>query len=105
MQYAAFKEGYSFNTLLEGQDLRDSLRVKRSGDNIKVASGKTTATVGTNGAKTCMVRHSPNICFPHWLVASAHVSSSWRMVYRGVRPSTWFPTAPRTAKSHVYALM
>ena len=55
MQYAAFKEGYSFNTLLEGQDLRDSLRVKRSGDNIKVASGKTTASVGTNGAKICMV--------------------------------------------------
>lgn len=55
VQYAAFKEGYSFNTLLEGQDLRDSLRVKRNGDNIKVQAGKTLATVGTNGAKTCMV--------------------------------------------------
>ncbi len=56
VQYAAFKEGYSFNTLLKGADLRDSLRVKRSGNVIKVAGGKTTATVGMNGAKVCMVR-------------------------------------------------
>ncbi len=55
-QYAAFKEGYSFNTLLKGADLRDSLHVKRSGNVIKIAGGKTTATVGTNGAKVCMVR-------------------------------------------------
>ena len=62
MQYAAFKQGYSFNTLLAGQDLRDALLVKRSGDNIKVASGKTTAAVGTNGSKICMVRHLPSPC-------------------------------------------
>ncbi|BDA50254.1 hypothetical protein COCOBI_15-3830 [Coccomyxa sp. Obi] len=54
IEYAAFKEGYSFNTLLKGSDLRDSLRVKRSGNVIKVAGGKTTATVGMNGSKVCM---------------------------------------------------
>ena len=74
-QYAAFKEGYSFNTLLEGQDLRDSLRVKRSGDNIQVASGKTTAKVGTNGAKTCMVRRLPHLfsftCIGDWHIAAS----------------------------------
>ena len=56
LQYAAFKEGYSFNTLLRGADLRDSLHVKRSGNVIKVAGGKTTAVVGMNGSKVCMVR-------------------------------------------------
>ena len=57
-QYSAFKEGYSFNTVLndDGQDLRDSLRVRRSGDDIKIQSGKTLAKVGTNGAKVCEVR-------------------------------------------------
>lgn len=56
MQYSAFKEGYSFNTLLEGgNDIRDSLRIRRNGDNIRIVSGKTVATVGTNGSKTCMV--------------------------------------------------
>ncbi|KAK9903337.1 hypothetical protein WJX75_003171 [Coccomyxa subellipsoidea] len=54
IEYAAFKEGYSFNTLLKGSDLRDSLRVKRSGNVIKVAGGKTTAVVGMNGSKVCM---------------------------------------------------
>ncbi len=58
-QYTAFKEGYSFNTLLKGADLRDSLHVKRSGNLIKIAGGKTTATVGTNGAKVCMVTPPP----------------------------------------------
>ena len=52
------REGYSFNTVLndDGQDLRDSLRVRRSGDDIKIQSGKTLAKVGTNGAKVCEVR-------------------------------------------------
>ena len=56
MQYSAFKEGYSFNTLEEGgNDIRDSLRIRRNGDNIRIVSGKTTASVGANGAKVCMV--------------------------------------------------
>ncbi|CAK0786837.1 hypothetical protein CVIRNUC_010051 [Coccomyxa viridis] len=55
IEYSAFKEGYSFNTLEEGgNDIRDSLRIRRNGDNIRIVSGKTTATVGTNGAKVCM---------------------------------------------------
>ncbi|EIE23265.1 hypothetical protein COCSUDRAFT_33294 [Coccomyxa subellipsoidea C-169] len=54
IEYAAFKEGYSFNTLLRGADLRDSLHVKRSGNVIKVAGGKTTAVIGMNGSKVCM---------------------------------------------------
>ncbi len=64
LQYAAFKEGYSFNTLLRGADLRDSLHVKRSGNVIKVAGGKTTAVVGMNGSKVCMVR-VPCLCLTH----------------------------------------
>ncbi len=52
---AAFKEGYSFNTLLKGADLRDALRVKKSNNTIKVAGGKTTATVEGNTTKVCVV--------------------------------------------------
>ena len=64
MQYSAFKEGYSFNTLEEGgNDIRDSLRIRRNGDNIRIVSGKTTATVGTNGSKVCMV--SPQLPSPN----------------------------------------
>ena len=68
VQYAAFKEGYSFNTLLKGSDLRDSLRVKRSGNVIKVAGGKTTAVVGMNGSKVCMVRFRPPVTLAQQLL-------------------------------------
>lgn len=70
-QYAAFKEGYSFNTLLKGADLRDSLHVKRSGNVIKVAGGKTTAVVGMNGSKVCMVSR---LLFAPFFPASKSVS-------------------------------
>lgn len=52
---AAFKEGYSFNTLLKGGDLRDALRVRKSGSAIKVAGSKTTAVVEGTTTKVCVV--------------------------------------------------
>lgn len=54
-QTAAFKDGYSFNTLLKGADLRDALRVRKSNNTTKIAGGKTTATVEGNATKVCVV--------------------------------------------------
>ena len=54
---AAFKEGYSWNTLLNGgADLRDALRVKKSGSTVKIAGGQSTATLEGKVTKVCMVR-------------------------------------------------
>ena len=59
-QMAAFKEGYSWNTMLHGgADLRDALRVKKSGNTIKIAGGQSTATVEGKVAKVCMVSARP----------------------------------------------
>ena len=106
MQYSAFKEGYSFNTLEEGgNDIRDSLRIRRNGDNIRIVSGKTTATVGTNGAKVCMVRPqlpSPslrpqnmvckacmqNCCFPAWCWGGVAGCQSLALIWWKIMGST-----------------